>query len=68
MAALLVVYLKVPAYSAVKAGYALGMLPCGAVLCCAGLDVFMRGAFSRAAVGAGMACWATAAYLSYLAR
>lgn len=67
LAAAMWIFVTVPAYSAVKASYTLGLLPCYAVLCCAGLERLMRGSLSRAAVCGGMTCWALCAYLSYLA-
>jgi hypothetical protein len=57
--------LHVPIYSTVKATYTLGLLPAYAVLGTAGLEVMMRGPISRALVGAGIACWAVAAYAAY---
>lgn len=66
LAAMLAMFLTVPAYSVVKATYTSGLLPCYALLCCRGLSGLMRGGAGRAAVSAGMACWAACAYLSYL--
>jgi 4-amino-4-deoxy-L-arabinose transferase-like glycosyltransferase len=65
LAAMLNLYLHVPIYSTVKATYTLGLLPAYAVLGTAGLEVMMRGPISRALVGAGIACWAVAAYAAY---
>ena len=42
-AALLALFFRLPACSAVKATYILGILPCYAVLSCAGFSVLMRG-------------------------
>ncbi|MFA6003315.1 MAG: hypothetical protein WC881_04535 [Elusimicrobiota bacterium] len=67
LAAMLAMFLTVPAYSVVKATYTVGLLPCYALLCCRGLAWLMTGRLARAAVSAGMACWAVCAYLSYLA-
>jgi hypothetical protein len=59
--------LKLPAYSTVKATYTLGVTPCYAVLAVAGFERMMRLPIQRAAVHAGIACWALASYLSYFA-
>lgn len=67
-AAILYVYLRVPYYSVVKASYALGALPCLAVLIAAGLEPLLRrGRPWRSLCWGVVACWAAASFLAYLA-
>jgi len=65
MAAILYLYLTVPIYSAGKATYMLGLLPCLAVLCVEGLEVLTRWSILRAVVYGIIACWAATSYLAY---
>lgn len=64
-AAMFLLYLRVPHYSAVKASYTIGLLPCYALLLCAGLDRCPGRTYARAALHAALACWAVSAYAAY---
>jgi hypothetical protein len=66
-AAIFYLFLSVPTLSSAKATYALGLTPCLAVLGAAGFEAMASGPVLRALLVAGMACWATASYLTYLA-
>jgi 4-amino-4-deoxy-L-arabinose transferase-like glycosyltransferase len=61
-------FLQLGIYSAGKASYTLGLVPCWAVLAAAGLDALARNGIARAAVFGGMACWAVFAYVGYFVR
>ncbi|MFB3903859.1 MAG: hypothetical protein ACE15E_10430 [Acidobacteriota bacterium] len=63
--AVIFAYINVPIYSAAKATYTLGLLPCYAALCAAGLELMMRGRFSRALAVTLMVCWAVNSYLAF---
>ena len=65
LAALLHLYLSLPVWSTVKATYALGLLPCCAILAGCGLELFPRRPLVRALVAGGLASWAASSYLSY---
>lgn len=67
LAAMLVVFTAVPAYSSVKATYTLGLLPCYGVLAGSALAAVVRGRVSRALVSGYLAAWAGAAWLGYWA-
>jgi hypothetical protein len=64
-AAIIDLYLRVPIYSAAKASYTLGLLPCYGILIAAGAEPFLRIRFFRALIMALIACWAIVAYLAY---
>jgi hypothetical protein len=63
--ALLYLYVALPIYSTAKATYTVGLIPCYAIMCVSGLDVFTRNKYLRAAVYALLICWAVSAYASY---
>jgi len=63
--AILYLYLSVPIYSAGKATYMLGLLPCLTVLCAEGLDILTRWSILRAAVYGVIGCWAGTSYMAY---
>lgn len=58
-------YLQLPIYSTAKATYTLGLTPCYAILAAAGLNVMMRGRWSRAIVTGLLTCWAVSAYAAF---
>ena len=64
-AALVHLYLVLPIYSTAKATYTLSLLPCYAIIAATGLDLIGRRPFARAAVYAGLSCWALAAYAAH---
>jgi hypothetical protein len=63
--AVILVYMSVPIYSAAKATYTLGLLPCYAVLCAAGLEAMMRGWFAKILIISLIVCWAINGYLAF---
>jgi hypothetical protein len=65
LAAIFYLFLTVPILSSAKATYALGLIPCFALLVAAGFEVLIRWRFLRAAVYGLIACWAVGAYASY---
>lgn len=65
LAALLYMYISLPIFSNAKATYALGLIPCYAILAVTGLDFLSRNNLLRAIINALLACWAVAAYCSY---
>ncbi|MBS0209569.1 MAG: hypothetical protein JSS27_11515 [Planctomycetes bacterium] len=65
LAAMMWLFLNLPIYSTVKATYLLGLTPCFALLFVAGLERLTVKPGPRSVVVAGVACWATAAYLAY---
>ena len=65
ISAILYLFLSVPILSTAKATYALGIIPCIAILCTEGFEILTRKPVLRAVVYGGIACWAFAAYASY---
>jgi|WetSurMetagenome_2_1015567.scaffolds.fasta_scaffold00781_1 hypothetical protein len=65
IAAIFYIFLTVPILSSAKATYALGLIPCFALLATAGFELLTRCRFLRAAVYGLIACWAVGAYASY---
>lgn len=65
LAALFELYLTLPVWSTVKATYALGLLPCSAILAGCGLELLPRRPLVRALVAGGLTSWAASSYLSY---
>jgi len=63
--AILYLFLTVPIFSTAKATYALGIMPCLAVLGASGFEILTRKPYLKAAVYGGIACWAFAAYGAY---
>lgn len=63
--AILYLFLKVPIYSTVKASYTLGLIPCYAILCAAGLDKLTKTNLLRASIYGLVAVWAVSAYFAY---
>ncbi|MBW2693619.1 MAG: glycosyltransferase family 39 protein [Deltaproteobacteria bacterium] len=57
----------VPTYSAIKATYLLGFLPCFGVLAAAGYEALARQTWPRALLAGGIGCWAVFAYVAYFA-
>ncbi|NNN07554.1 MAG: DUF2142 domain-containing protein [Elusimicrobia bacterium] len=64
-AAILIVYLRLPVYSAGKASYMLGATPCLALLAASGIDALSSVRALRAALYGVLACWAVAVYAAY---
>jgi hypothetical protein len=67
LAAMLFMFVTVPAYSAVKSSYALGLLPCFAVLMASGIGLIPRSAPSRAVVSGYVFSWLAFTYIAYFA-
>jgi 4-amino-4-deoxy-L-arabinose transferase-like glycosyltransferase len=65
MAALLYLYVTVPIYSTAKATYTIGLTPCYAIMCAAGLDLLTRNRYLRSAISFLVICWASTVYFSY---
>lgn len=65
VAAMLAIYLRVPSFSAVKGSYALGLLPCFALLIAWGLEPLLRGRAGRAAASGYVCAWAAFSYLAF---
>jgi hypothetical protein len=63
--AMLAIYLRVPSFSSVKGSYALGLLPCFAVLIAWGLEPLLRGRVGRAVVSGFVCGWAAFSYLAF---
>jgi hypothetical protein len=66
LSAILYMYLIIPAYSAGKATYAVGITPCFAVLIAFGFDILTRNLLLKSIVYGLIACWAFAAYAAYI--
>jgi hypothetical protein len=67
LAAIFYMFLTVPILSSAKATYALGLIPCFALIGTAGFEVLMRQRFVRAVMYGLFACWAVGSYVSYFA-
>lgn len=67
LAAIFYMFLTVPILGSAKATYALGLIPCFALIGTAGFEVLARLRFLRAVVYGLFACWAVGSYLSYFA-
>jgi hypothetical protein len=65
LAAIFYLFLTVPILSSAKATYALGLIPCFALVGTAGFEVLMRRRFVRAAIHGLFACWAFGSFASY---
>ena len=65
LAAIFYLFLTVPFLSSAKATYALGLIPCFALIGTAGFEILTRKRFLRAAVYGLFACWAVGSYVSY---
>lgn len=65
LAAIVDLYVHVPVYSAAKASYALGLLPCFAILAAAGAGPLLQVRLLRAMFFAALTCWAFAAYIAF---
>lgn len=68
LAAIFYLFLAVPVLGSAKATYALGLIPCFALLAAGGFEVLTRMRYLRAAVHGLFACWALAAYAAYWVR
>jgi hypothetical protein len=58
-------FFSLPIYTTIKASYTLGLIPCFALLGCAGFDLLSRNVVAKGVVYAGMACWACQSYMAY---
>ncbi|MHB9099360.1 MAG: hypothetical protein ACYC5X_16225 [Syntrophales bacterium] len=67
LAAIFYLFLTVPFLSSAKATYALGLIPCFALIGTTGFEVLMRPRFVRTAMYGLFACWAVGSYVSYFA-
>ncbi|MCE5262876.1 MAG: hypothetical protein LLG97_05005 [Deltaproteobacteria bacterium] len=67
LVAIFYMFLSVPILSSAKATYALGLIPCFALMGTAGFEVLSRQRFVRAATYGLFACWALGSYVSYFA-
>jgi len=67
LAAMLWVFFSAPAYCAVKSSYALGLLPCIAVLTASGFAWVPRNALTRALVSGYLVSWLAFASIAYFA-
>jgi hypothetical protein len=65
LAAVVDLYIRLPVYSACKATYLLGLLPCIAVLAAAGAAPLLRYRLLRALAFAAVTCWGFASYVAY---
>jgi hypothetical protein len=65
LAATLVLFLEMPAYSQAKASYTLGLIPAYAVLCVAGLDLLPQRRLLRSALTAFIITCSMAAFATY---
>jgi hypothetical protein len=65
VAAMLAIYLRVPSFSAVKGSYALGLLPCFALLIAWGLEPLLRGRVGPAVVSGFVCAWSAFSYLAF---
>jgi hypothetical protein len=65
LSAILYLFMTVPIYSTGKATYALGIVPCFAVLCAEGFNILTTRPLLKAVMNGIVACWAFAAYTSY---
>jgi hypothetical protein len=63
--ALLYLYVTVPIYSTAKATYTIGLTPCYAIMCAAGLDLLTRNRYLRSVVSFLVISWALTVYFSY---
>lgn len=67
LAAIFYMFLTVPFLSSAKATYALGLIPCFALVGTAGFEILTRQRFVRAGIYGLFACWAVGSYVSYFA-
>jgi hypothetical protein len=65
LVAIFYLFLTVPFLSSAKATYALGLIPCFALIGTAGFEILTRKRFLRAAMYGLFACWAVGSYVSY---
>jgi hypothetical protein len=65
VAAFVLLWLEVPAYSQAKASYTLGLTPAYAVLCVAGFDLLPANRLVRAGVMSFVVCWSVMVYATY---
>lgn len=66
LAAIVFQYLRVPIYAIAKAKYALGVLPCLALLGASGLEVMTRRRALKPVIWGLMACWSVCSYGAFL--
>lgn len=67
LAALILMYFRVPAYGAAKASYMLGLLPCFGLLAAAGAEPIFRSRTGTAILAGLLASWSTGSLIAFLA-
>jgi hypothetical protein len=65
LAAFVLLWFEVPAFSQAKASYTLGLTPAYAILCVAGLDLLPSHRWIRSAMIAFVLCWSVLVYGTY---
>ena len=65
LSAILYMFLTVPIYSTGKATYAVGLLPCLAVVCSEGAKPFLKTPFLRSVMAGVFAVWVVCSYCSF---
>ena len=65
LAAIFCVFLIAPIFSSVKASYAIGLIPCFALLAARGFSVLTTRRIFRAVLYGLFACWAVTVYAAY---
>lgn len=63
--ALIYLYLQLPIYSTAKATYTMGLIPCYALLCGAGLEMLSRGAILRSIMLGLLSWWGVFSFAAY---
>ena len=66
LSAILYLFLIVPVYSTGKATYALGLVPCFAVLCAEGFNILTSKPLLKALVYSIIGCWVFVSYAAYV--
>jgi len=66
LSAILYLFLIIPGYSTGKATYALGIVPCFAVLCAEGFNILTSRPLLKALVYSIIGCWVFASYAAYV--
>jgi hypothetical protein len=65
LAAIFYIFLTVPILGSAKASYALGLIPCLALLGTRGIEVLTRRPFPRAVIYGLFTCWIVGSYAAY---
>jgi hypothetical protein len=64
--AIFIFFLQVPIHSAGKSVYAMGLIPCFAILCAKGIELLTPGTLSRIIVAGFLVWWAVYSYIAFL--